>query len=196
MSCPGHMPRAAEEPHCRNPFSSLLQGDSPQGLMSPGNLQPWIWEETIPPARVSTVTPSAALAPWPRWPVPLHPRELCSPAFPCASRGVPQFSSVLLCVPVLRDSHLPAERLQFSSREQLFLILTQEVPAQRAGLRQSHGLGWGFVSPSLCCESAGLSGQSALPRASCAATTAGPARALCPRGHSLCHINRHLQNGI
>lgn len=66
MSCPGHMPRAAEEPHCRNPFSSLLKGDSPRGLMSPGNLQPRIWEEKIPPGQhcnsICRPRPAAMLA--------------------------------------------------------------------------------------------------------------------------------------
>lgn len=98
------------------------------------------------PPWVSTLTPYGHPAPASHaGSVPCAPQgtSLLS-CLPPALSG--RFSSVsllrFLCVVVLRASGLSAERLQFTSREQLLLIITHEALTQRVALRQRYGRGW------------------------------------------------------
>lgn len=118
------------------------------------------------PPWVSTVTPYGRPAPTSRAgsvPCPPQGTSLLSCLPPALSGRFSSVSLRFLCVVVPRASGLSAERLRFTSREQLLLIITHEALVQRVALRQRYGRGWqGHCSqvPLSRGESVGSPGQS------------------------------------
>lgn len=145
----------------------------------PGHLQHWIWQE-----KISTLVSHRTLH---SHPVPTHQaggcpaclKELLLSCLPLSFQGdFPLFLSMLVCVVKLRAPLL-------SSRGQVSFITMCQVPAPGQGkVMPWYGLGISFLcgSPFLL-----LLHQFSGSFSNCPAACGDD---------SLCHIHRHLQNGI